>query len=105
MGVGESTTDKWVRQLRAERNGILPQAAPLTPDQVRIGELEKRLRRVEEEKDILKKATALFMSDSPRKLGSGLWFMIRISVFDLCWHHKRSTFMDERGKRWPLFYA
>jgi transposase len=70
--VGESTKEKWVRQLRAERNGILPQATPLTPDQLRIGELEKRLRRVEEEKDILKKATALSMSDSPRKLGSGL---------------------------------
>jgi transposase len=57
MGVGKSTMDKWVRQLRAERNGISPQATPMTPDQLRIRELEKRLRRVEEEKEILKKAT------------------------------------------------
>jgi len=64
MGVGKSTMDKWVRQLRAERNGISPQATPMTPDQLRIRELEKRLRRVEEEKEILKKATALLMSDS-----------------------------------------
>jgi transposase len=62
--VGKSTMDKWVRQLRAERNGISPQATPMTPDQLRIRELEKRLRRVEEEKEILKKATALLMSDS-----------------------------------------
>ncbi|MEX1671003.1 IS3 family transposase [Zhongshania guokunii] len=55
MGVGKSTMDKWVRQLRAERNGISPQATPMTPDQLRIRELEKRLRRVEEEKEIPKK--------------------------------------------------
>jgi transposase len=72
MGVGKSTMDKWVRQLRAERNGISPQATPITPDQLRNRELEKRLRRIEEEKEILKKAAALLMSDSPRKLGSGL---------------------------------
>jgi len=55
--------DKWVRQLRAERNGVSPQATPITPDQIRIRELEKN-RRVEEEKEILEKATALLMSDS-----------------------------------------
>ena len=43
------------------------EAAQLVVDQnykVRIRELEKRLRDVETEKDILKKATALLMSDS-----------------------------------------
>lgn len=64
MGVGKSTMDKWVRQLREERQGMSPQATPMTADQRRIRELEKQLRRVEEEKEILKKATALLMSDS-----------------------------------------
>jgi len=36
----------------------------MTPEQLRIRELEKRLQRVEMENDILKKATALLMSDS-----------------------------------------
>ena len=64
MGVSKSAMDKWVRQLKNERNGITSQATPLTPDQRRIRELEKKLKRVEMEKEILKKATALLMSDS-----------------------------------------
>ena len=64
MNVGHSTMDKWVRQLRQERNGESPKATPMTPDQLKIRELENRIRRIEMEKDILKKATALLMSDS-----------------------------------------
>ena len=64
MNVGKSSLDKWVRQLRGERNGITSKATPLTPDQLKICELEKRIMRIEEEKEILKKATALLMSDS-----------------------------------------
>ncbi len=57
MNVGLSTMDKWVRQLRQERNGESPKATPMTPDQLKIRELENRIRRIEMEKDILKKAT------------------------------------------------
>lgn len=64
MGVGKSTMDKWVRQLKGERNGETPKASPMTDEQRRIRELEKKLRRIEEENQILKKATALLMSDS-----------------------------------------
>jgi len=64
VGVGKSTMEYWVRQLRQERQGETPKATALTPEQRRIQELEKQLRRVEEEKEILKKATALLMSDS-----------------------------------------
>ena len=64
MNVGKSTMDKWVRQLKEERAGKSPKASPMTPEQLRIRELEKRLQRVEMENDILKKSTALLMSDS-----------------------------------------
>lgn len=68
MNVGKSTMDKWVRQLRKEHAGVTPKATPMTPDQLRIRELEKRLKQVELEKEILKKATALLMSDSLNNL-------------------------------------
>jgi transposase len=64
MNVGKSTMDKWVRQLRNEHNGTATHPTALTPDQKTIKALEKRIRRVELEKEILKKATALLMSDS-----------------------------------------
>ena len=46
MSVGKSTLDNWARQLRAERDGKPNVGAPLTPDQQRIKELEKQLRRL-----------------------------------------------------------
>ena len=64
MGIGKSTLEYWIRQLREERQGKTPTASALTPEQRRIEELEKQVRRLETEKEILKKATALLMSDS-----------------------------------------
>ena len=65
INVGISTMAKWVAQLKLERQGKPYAAAtPMTPDQLKIRELEKRIQRIEMEKEILKKATALLMSDS-----------------------------------------
>jgi len=64
MNVGVSTMDKWVRQLKDERAGKSPDAMPMTPEQLEIRELKKQIQRIEMENDILKKATALLMSDS-----------------------------------------
>lgn len=47
MAVSKSSIDAWVRQLRAERIGRSHPASPITPDQLRIHELGKRLRRIE----------------------------------------------------------
>jgi len=54
MGVSKSSMEKWVRQLREERAGTSPKASPLTPEQRKIRELEKKIKRIEEEKEILK---------------------------------------------------
>ncbi len=63
LGVGDTALRRWVQQLKDEREGITPNGKALTPEQRRIQELEARCKRLEMEKDILKKATALLMSD------------------------------------------
>ena len=64
LGLGNSTVDKWVRQLKQERSGKLSGATPLTPEKLKIRELERKINRLEGDNQILKKATALLMQDS-----------------------------------------
>ena len=65
MNVGQTAMRRWVEQLEQERNGRTPvRSKALTPEQQRIQELEQQVRKLEREKEILKKATALLMSDT-----------------------------------------
>src|SRR5512139_926116 len=65
MNVGQTAMRRWVEQLEQERNGRTPaRTKALTPEQQRIQELEQQVRKLEREKEILKKATALLMSDT-----------------------------------------
>ena len=61
--VGETALRRWVQQLKLERGGGTPFSKALTVEQKRIQELEARVHRLERERAILKKATALLMSD------------------------------------------
>ena len=54
MNVGVSTMTRWVRQLKDERQGKPTKAAPMTPEQIEIRELKKKLQRIEMENEILK---------------------------------------------------
>jgi len=63
LEVGETALRRWVKQLQEERGGTTPNSKALTPEQLRIQELEAKVNRLEREKTILKKATALLMSD------------------------------------------
>ena len=63
LSIGESALRRWVDQVQKERQGVTPQSKALTPEQQKIQELEARIARLEREKSILKKATALLMSE------------------------------------------
>ena len=63
LDVGKTALRRWVNPLRHEREGITPQGKAMTPEQQRIQALEAKIRQLETEKRILKKATALLMSD------------------------------------------
>ncbi len=68
MEVGQSTMDKWVKQLSAAPSGKVAKDVSVTPEQHRIRELEKKVKRIEAENEILKRATALLVSDSLNNL-------------------------------------
>jgi len=68
IGIGETTLRRWVEQLQEERHGVTPKSQALTNDHQRIQELEAKIRKLEREKNILKKATALLMSDDLKQL-------------------------------------
>ncbi|UDN36961.1 IS3 family transposase [Proteus sp. NMG38-2] len=55
MNIGLSTMTRWVKQLRDERAGKTPKASPITPEQIEIRELKKKLQRIEMENEIFKK--------------------------------------------------
>lgn len=64
MGVSKSAMSHWVKQLREERNGITPtNRKAMTAEHQEIQELKARIAKLEREKDILKKASALLMLD------------------------------------------
>lgn len=64
MNVSKSALSKWVKQVKAERVGISIKPTAITAEQQKIKELERRIKRMELENSILKKASALLMSDS-----------------------------------------
>ncbi len=63
LNAGETELRRRVQQLQSERSGTTPISKALTPEQQKIQKLEARINRLEREKDILKKATALLIAD------------------------------------------
>ena len=64
-GASKSAVSRWRQQYIQELDGITPKGkSALTPDQQRIQELEKQLKRAQRDNEILKKATAFFVRDN-----------------------------------------
>lgn len=64
MNVSLSAIARWVSRLKLERQGTALSGSPMTPEQIELREMKKVIHRLEMENEILKKATALLMSDS-----------------------------------------
>ncbi|CAA6826795.1 MAG: Unknown protein [uncultured Thiotrichaceae bacterium] len=65
MGVSKSSLSHWVKQLREERAGITPDnRKAFTEEHQEIQQLKAKIKKLEREKEILKKASALLMLDS-----------------------------------------
>ena len=60
MDVGLSSIQRWVSQYRKEQRGITPKPGALTPEQMRIQALEKQVKQLQSDNQLLKKASAFF---------------------------------------------
>jgi transposase len=63
LGISESALRKWVNQARIDEKGI-PQGALTTSERQELAQLRKDNRRLQMERDFLKKAAAFFAKDS-----------------------------------------
>jgi transposase len=67
LDIGPTALRRWVDQVRKEREGQpVKGTKAITEDQRQIQELKAKIKRMEMEAEILKKATALLMSDPDR---------------------------------------
>jgi transposase len=60
MDVGLSSIQRWVSQYRKEQKGYTPKASALTPEKIRLQELEKQVKQLQSDNALLKKASAFF---------------------------------------------
>lgn len=64
MSISTSSIERWVSKVKRERSGYGVNGNPISEEQREIAKLKKQVKRLEQEKDILKKASALLMSDN-----------------------------------------
>jgi len=63
LGVEYSVLRRWKKQLAEDPEHAFPGKGQLKPDDQKLRELERKLKRVTEERDILKKALVYFAED------------------------------------------
>lgn len=65
LGIGSSIIQRWVSAVRADPAGAFPGKGRLSPEVQELETLRRRLALAEEERDILKKALAVFSVRRP----------------------------------------
>ena len=60
LGIRRELLYKWKRELEADPKDAFPGKGNLKPEQEQLRQLQQELKRVTEERDILKKALAFF---------------------------------------------
>ena len=67
LGITTSLLHLWIRQLSQDGSQAFPGHGRLKPDDEEIRKLRLELKRVTEERDILKKATLFFAKEGQRR--------------------------------------
>jgi len=64
LGVHVNTIYKWAEQYRADPENAFPGSGHMKPDEEELARAKRRVRELEEEVEILKKAAAYFAKNS-----------------------------------------
>jgi transposase len=70
LGIGQGVLTRWKRQLAADGEQAFPGKGHLKPDDEKFRRLQRENERLRRERDILKKAVAIFSKDPHRYSGS-----------------------------------
>ena len=66
LGIGQGVISRWKRELRADSEHALPGKGHLKPQDEEVHRLKRENERLRRERDILKKAVAIFSEDPNR---------------------------------------
>jgi transposase len=66
LGIGKGNLGRWKRKFAENGDDAFPGQGRLTPDQERLRKLERENEILRQERDILKKAVAIFSSTAQR---------------------------------------
>ena len=66
LGIGENNLYNWRKQFRLKQDKAFPNQPQLDDKELELRRLKSRIAELEEERDILKKATAFFAKESQR---------------------------------------
>ena len=64
LSINQNMLGRWIKELEPEDGQAFRGDGKLTPEQAKIRELEQKVKRLEMEKDILKKATVFFAAET-----------------------------------------
>jgi transposase len=67
LGIGKSALHSWIKQLSVDGDQAFPGNGRLKADDEEIRKLRQELKRVTEERDILKRATLFFAQEARKK--------------------------------------
>lgn len=70
LGIGQGVLSRWKRQLARQGEDAFPGKGHLTPEDDELRRLKRENERLRRERDILKKAVAIFSEDPHRYSGS-----------------------------------
>jgi transposase len=70
LGISQGILKQWVRAAQQDGEQAFPGHGHLKADEERVRQLERELAIVKEERDILKKAIAIFSQTAKRSIGS-----------------------------------